>query len=200
LVRERHDGIDAVQLVEVDALEVKPTQVPSHGVAGELSREGSLEPPRRRHNSVLPALATSAARRLRFCAYMKRAGFTLIELLTVVAIIGLVAVIAIPKLTSVKARARVAAMKSDLRNLVTLEESYFAQNLKYAAELGTAYTVSTGNAIPIITLTSDGWTATMTSPSSGQICVVFMGSTPVHPAIKEGAPACVTSGSVTVTQ
>jgi len=157
-------------------------------------------PPRRRHTQVRPALATPAARRLRLCAPMKRAGFTLIELLTVVAIIGLLAVIAIPKLANLKGRAQVAAMKSDLRNLVTLEESYFAQNLRYAADLGTAYTVSTGNAMPIITLTSDGWTATMTSPSSGQICVVFMGSTPVHPAIKEGAPACVTSGSVTVTQ
>jgi len=131
---------------------------------------------------------------------MKRAGFTLIELLTVVAIIGLLAVIAIPKLANLKGRAQVAAMKSDLRNLVTLEENYFAQNLKYAADLGSAYTVSAGNAMPIITVTSDGWTATMTSPSSGQICAVFMGSTPVRPATKEGAPACITSGSVTVTQ
>ena len=131
---------------------------------------------------------------------MKRAGFTLIELVTVVAIIGLLAVIAIPKLTNLKGRAQLAAMKSDLRNLVTLEENYFAQNLKYAADLGTPFTVSAGNTMPIITLTGDGWTATMTSPSAGQICAVFMGSTPMNPATKEGAPACVKSGSVTVTQ
>ena len=131
---------------------------------------------------------------------MKRAGFTLIELLTVVAIIGLLAVIAIPKLTNLKGRAQVAAMKSDLRNLVTLEENYFAQHLKYAADLGSAYNVSPGNATPIITLTGDGWTATMTSPSSGQLCAVFMGSTPIKPATKEGAPECVKSGSATVTQ
>ncbi len=78
---------------------------------------------------------------------MKRAGFTLIELLTVVAIIGLLAIVGIPKLTSLKGRAQVAAMKSDLRNLVTLEENYFAQNLKYATvtDLAGSYTVTAGN-------------------------------------------------------
>jgi len=130
---------------------------------------------------------------------MKRAGFTLIELLTVVAIIGLLAVIAIPKLTSLKERAQVAAMKSDLRNLVTIEENYFAQNLKYASDLGTAYAVSAGNTMPTITLTGDGWTATMSSASTGQLCAVFMGSTPARPATKEGAPACEKSGGTTVT-
>jgi len=132
---------------------------------------------------------------------MKRAGFTLIELLTVVAIIGLLAVIAIPKLTSLKGRAQVAAMKSDLRNLVTTEENYFAQNLKYATatDLAGAYTVSAGNSMPTITLTGDGWTATISSASAAQVCAVFMGSTPARPAIKEGAPACAESGSVTVT-
>ena len=131
---------------------------------------------------------------------MKRAGFTLIELMTVVAIIGLLAMIAIPKLTSLKGRAQIAAMKSDLRNLVTLEETYFAQHLQYAIDLGGAYTASAGNPMPTITLTGDGWTATLTSVSTGQTCAVFMGSTPASPATKEGAPACTESGSVTVTQ
>src|SRR6266568_2749975 len=151
-------------------------------------REGTLESPRRRHTQVRPALATSAARRLRLCAPMKRAGFTLIELLTVVAIIGLLAVIAIPKLANLKGRAQVAAMKSDLRNLVTLEENYFAQNLKYAADLGAAYTVSAGNPMPVLTVTGDGWTATMSSASTGQVCAIFMGSTPAKPGTKEGTP------------
>jgi len=133
---------------------------------------------------------------------MKRAGFTLIELMSVVAIIGLLAMIAIPKLTNLKGRAQVAAMKSDLRNLVTLEENYFAQYLKYAtaADLAGIYTVTVGNSMPIIALTGNGWTATLTSPTAGQMCAVFMGSTPARPAMKEGAPECAEAGTSTVTQ
>jgi len=132
---------------------------------------------------------------------MKRAGFTLIELLTVVAIIGFLAMIAIPKLTDLKGRAQVAAMKSDLRNLVTTQENYFAQHLKYATatDLAGVYTVSAGNSMPTITVTGDGWTATISNASAGQLCAVFMGSTPARPASKEGAPACEQSGSTTVT-
>jgi type IV pilus assembly protein PilA len=132
---------------------------------------------------------------------MKRTGFSLIELMTVVAIIGLLAVIAIPKLANLKGRAQVAAMKSDLRNLVTLEENYFAQNLKYAAatDLAGTYNVTAGNSMPTVTLTGDGWTATLTSASAGQACAVFMGSTPARPATKEGAPACEKTGGSTVT-
>src|SRR2546425_11647776 len=102
---------------------------------------------------------------------MKRAGFTLIELMTVVAIVGLLAMIVIPKLANLRGRAQVAAMKSDLRNLVTLEENYFAQHLNYAtaADLAGTYTVTAGNSMPIIALTGDGWTATLTSATAGQM-------------------------------
>src|SRR2546427_12763170 len=103
---------------------------------------------------------------------MERAGFTLIELTTVLAIVGLLAMIAMPKSTNLKGRAQVVAMKSDLRNLVTLEENYFAQHLNYAAaaDLPGTYAVTAGNSMPIIALSGDGWTSTLRSTSSGQMC------------------------------
>src|SRR5947207_3646600 len=62
---------------------------------------------------------------------MNRKGFTLIELLIVVVIIGILAAIAIPKFANTKEKAYLASMKSDLRNLVTAEEAYFADSIKY---------------------------------------------------------------------
>src|SRR4051812_725803 len=69
----------------------------------------------------------------------KRKGFTLIELLIVVVIIGILAAIAIPKFSNTKEKAYLAAMKSDLRNLATYEESYAADsNGVYFAGNGSA--------------------------------------------------------------
>ncbi|HEY5417919.1 MAG TPA: prepilin-type N-terminal cleavage/methylation domain-containing protein, partial [Gemmatimonadaceae bacterium] len=55
-----------------------------------------------------------------------RKGFTLIELLIVVVIIGILAAIAIPKFANTKEKAYLASMKSDLRNMATVEEGYFS--------------------------------------------------------------------------
>jgi len=73
---------------------------------------------------------------------MNRKGFTLIELLIVVVIIGILAAIAIPKFANTKEKAYLASMKSDLRNLITAEEAYFADSVKYSTNLGTAFATS----------------------------------------------------------
>ena len=126
---------------------------------------------------------------------MNHRGFTLIELLVVLAIIGLLATVAVPRLLRTKERAQVAAMKSDLRNLVTIEESYLAENQRYTIDPGSSYHVSQGNNAPTIRLTGEGWTATMTSGITQQQCTVFVGSTPAPPATQEGVPACAIPGS-----
>ena len=137
---------------------------------------------------------------------MNRKGFTLIELLIVVVIIGILAAIAIPKFANTKEKAYVASMKSDLRNLVTAEEAYFSDSLKYSTTTSctnppTAGTVSfcttQGNTLGAITIgtgTQAGWTAGVTNINTPKSCAIYIGAvTPTAPATAsspEGAPVC----------
>lgn len=119
-----------------------------------------------------------------------RKGFTLIELLIVVVIIGILAAIAIPKFANTKEKAYLASMKSDLRNLVTAEEAYFADSVKYTTNLGTAFATTTGVVGPTIALTGDGWTANVSHTTTTKTCSIFVGTTSLAPAINEGEPKC----------
>jgi len=58
-------------------------------------------------------------------------GFTLIELMIVIAIIGILAAIAIPQFASYRAKSFNTASVSDLRNVRTDLESWFAENEEY---------------------------------------------------------------------
>src|SRR5437867_3013956 len=77
---------------------------------------------------------------------MNRRGFTLIELLIVVVIIGILAAIAIPKFANTKEKAYISSMKSDLRNMVTAEEAYFADSIKYTTSTSCVNPAPAGNA------------------------------------------------------
>ena len=137
---------------------------------------------------------------------MNRKGFTLIELLIVVVIIGILAAIAIPKFANTKEKAYIASMKSDLRNLVTAEEAYFADSVKYSSAIScanppaagsVAFCATTGNTLGTVAIgtgTQAGWTVNISNSNTAKTCAIFVGAvTPAAPASSassEGAPVC----------
>ncbi len=123
---------------------------------------------------------------------LNRKGFTLIELLIVVVIIGILAAIAIPKFSNTKEKAYVAAMKSDLRNLVTAQESYFADTDLYGsvANLANYYNPSAGVTIVATATKGISHKATATHSGTVQTCAIYINETFKAPATAEGAPGC----------
>ncbi len=122
----------------------------------------------------------------------QRRGFTLIELLIVVVIIGILAAIAIPKFANTKEKAYIASMKSDLHNILTAEENYFADNMMYTSSTTSLILqVSPGNTITIANTTTTGWNATASSTATTRTCGIFYGtaSPPIAGQI-EGEARC----------
>src|SRR5256886_17636120 len=76
-------------------------------------------------------------------------------------------------------------MAPALCNLVTAEEAYFADSVKYSATIGAGgvtFTQSTGNTAPTINTTADGWTANIKNVNTTKTCSIYIGSTSLAPA------------------
>ena len=124
-------------------------------------------------------------------------GFTLIELLIVVVIIGLLSAIAIPKFANTKSKAVVSAMRSDLRNLASVQETYWTLNQTYYAGVipdlaNFDFSPSQGVTITVVAADAAGWSATAAAPGlTPQTCAIFYGTTaPIAPATVDAAVAC----------
>jgi hypothetical protein len=83
---------------------------------------------------------------------------------------------------------RQTAMKNDLRNLVGAQEKASADSGRFTAN--PAITVSPGIRRPEITLTRDGWSASVSAFVTTRVCTVYIGETPLPPARNEAQPMC----------
>ena len=98
-----------------------------------------------------------------------------------------------PKFANTKGKANVASIRSDLHNLVTLEETYFHEHQAYAPTLAAlGATTSPGVNLTIVEASANGWSAQATHPAATPLtCAVFYGAAaPVTPATTEGVIHC----------
>ncbi len=123
-------------------------------------------------------------------------GFTMIELLIVIVILGILAGIGLPHFSKTKEKAYLAAMKTDLRNLVTAQEIYFADNMNYTTDksIATGINYSESSAVTVaIALTAGppaGYNGIATHTGTAETCVIFMNGAAVPPATGEGQATC----------
>jgi Tfp pilus assembly protein PilE len=114
----------------------------------------------------------------------------------VVVIIGILAAIAIPKFANTKEKAVVTAMRSDLRNLASVQEGYWMDNNMYYGGVIPDPTFglrpSTGIVITMVSATAAGWSAQASAPGrTTETCVIFYGTAPpIPPATVDAAVAC----------
>src|SRR6266480_1929571 len=85
-----------------------------------------------------------------------------------------------------------SAMKSDLLNLVTAEEVYFADSVKYLPPQHVPnFSLTAGVAFARGAMTRDGWWAVVQHPGTTLKCGIFIGNTRgENRAVQEGAPRC----------
>ncbi len=106
----------------------------------------------------------------------------------------LLGVIFVPRTCGCQTRekAYVLAMRSDLRNLASAEEVYYADHKTYvASESDLDYTSSLGVSIHINQATADGWWGSAIHSGTTMRCAIFVGDVePPASDAQSGAPYC----------
>ena len=123
----------------------------------------------------------------------RRAGFTLIEVMVVVVILAILAAMAIPRFKNTKGKGHSAALRTDLRNLATAEESFFFSNGHYSLALDSLnFRGSPGVVVTVSEASNQGWSASVTHPESYPLkCAMFEGTAaPLPPATAESQITC----------
>ncbi len=134
--------------------------------------------------------------RRRLPAHRNVRGFTLIELLIVVVILGILAAIAV-RVTGPRDSAYLAVLRSDIRNLVLAQESYFADHFEYAMPNKVAFSPSPHVTFVNIAGNKGGWSAKLQHEKRTDFrCAVFIGNPPAKfpPAVEESVIACDPKG------
>jgi Tfp pilus assembly protein PilE len=108
-------------------------------------------------------------------------------------IIGVLASIVVGRFREIKARAYVSALKTDLKNLSSMQESYFYANNGYTSSLSALnFVPSNGVVISVSEATAGGWSAVASHPAAGAVtCAVYYGgASAIAPATAEGVMNC----------
>ncbi len=100
-----------------------------------------------------------------------------------------------PAPDSAAVKAAVAVLKSDLRNMVTAQEAFFADHVTYARtmrELGKNFTASRGVTIVLLQASNRGHNEVAIIDSvPGLVCAMWVGDTPAPLGTgREGEPVC----------
>ncbi len=134
--------------------------------------------------------------RRRLPAHRNARGFTLIELLITVVILGILAAIAV-NMTDAKESAYLAVMRSDIRNLIMAQESYFVDHFEYAMPNQVLFSPSPDVRFVNVAGNAGGWSAKLRHEKRTDItCAVFIGNPPARflPAVEESVIACEPKG------
>ena len=132
---------------------------------------------------------------IRTCRRRRRPGFVLIELLVAVTIVTLLVAIAIPLWHDIRERSFLTAMRSDLRNVAVMQESYFYDHSAYspsvAALSAMGFSPSPSVQIQIHEATRIGWSVSAWHTATLRQCYLYVGfAAPVGSASESGATDC----------